>query len=127
MKIEIPKLCVVAMMGASGSGNLSFMAIATDATETGTITVTPFAGCYGAPATFTITVNPRPVITVNENPTGKTLTCAQPSITLTASGGDSYAWNNGMGNNAGAGALLHIRCINYHKLVCFQPLFRDII
>jgi hypothetical protein len=38
------------------------------------------------------------VITVTDIPTGETLTCAQPSITLTASGADSYAWNNGSNN-----------------------------
>jgi len=90
-------------LGASGNGNnISFKAInSTGAPVTGTITVTPTAGCVGTPETFTITVNPKPVITITNNPATSILTCTEPSITLTATGGGTYAWSGGLGNSAG--------------------------
>jgi hypothetical protein len=54
-------------LSASGLGTIpSFTAINTSASQvTATITVTPVAnGCSGIPRTFTITVNPSPVITI---------------------------------------------------------------
>ena len=69
---------------ASGSGNVpSFTATNTGSTPiSGTITVTPTqAGCPGTPSTYTITVNPAPVITI---PTPAAI-CPGQSATITAS------------------------------------------
>ena len=54
-------------LAAFGTGNIpSFTAINTGSTvQTATITVTPVAnGCSGTPQTFTITVNPTPVVSI---------------------------------------------------------------
>ncbi|MDW8230880.1 MAG: PKD-like domain-containing protein, partial [Saprospiraceae bacterium] len=92
-------------LGASGTGNISFTAAGVSSQEVGTITVTPTspAGCTGAPATFTITVNPGP--TVN-NP-GDQAVCAGQSVTInfsSPSGNPTYNWTNnnpaiGLGNS----------------------------
>lgn len=44
----------------------------------------------------TVTVNPKPAIVI----TGTTVTCAGGSVTLTASGGSTYAWNTGAKTSA---------------------------
>lgn len=73
------------------------------ATITYTVTVSD-ASC-SATASRTITVNsvPAAAITVSEN-SGNTpndgTVCAGASLTLTGSGGTSYAWSNGLGNTA---------------------------
>ena len=90
-------------LGTSGNGNISFKATNSTGTPvTGTVTVTPTAGCVGTPETFTITVNPKPIVTITNNPATNTLTCSESSITLTATGGGTYAWSGGLGNNATA-------------------------
>ena len=80
-------------LGASGSGNISFPAANVTATETATITVTPsLAGCEGPPVTFTITVNPGPVMDdpANEN------VCPgdQVMIDFTSTGNPVFNWTN---------------------------------
>jgi gliding motility-associated-like protein len=80
-------------IGASGAGNIpSFTATNTGAVAiTATITVTPTAnGCPGTPASYTITVNPSPVVTVNSP-----MICPTQTATLTASGATSYTWSAG--------------------------------
>ena len=64
-------------------------------TTTTTYTFTPTAGVCATSTTMTITVNalPSPSITNNSNATQ--LTCAQTSISLTATGGGTYSWSNG--------------------------------
>ncbi|MDQ3048607.1 MAG: choice-of-anchor L domain-containing protein [Bacteroidota bacterium] len=84
-------------VGASGSGNVpSFVATnGSGSPISGTFTVTPtVAGCVGTPSTYTITVNPTPVTTVNS-----TTICPGQSATLTASGGTTYSWSNGAVTN----------------------------
>ncbi len=59
-------------LGASGSGNIgSFTATnTTNATITATITVTPVAnGCTGVAETFTISVKPKPSVSISNNAT----------------------------------------------------------
>ena len=48
--------------------------------------------CLSDPFPYTVTVNPKPVIGL----TGDTKICAGSSATVTATGGDSYVWSNGM-------------------------------
>jgi uncharacterized repeat protein (TIGR01451 family) len=82
-------------LAAGGTGNIpSFTATNTGTTAiTSTITVTPAAnGCSGIPLTFTITVNPKPAIVI----TGTSTICSGSNTTLTASGGSTYAWSNGV-------------------------------
>jgi gliding motility-associated-like protein len=73
-------------LGASGTGNIgSFTAVnGGGAAVTATITVTPVLGpCTGTPQTFTITVNPNPIIAVaGVNPT----ICAGTDGTITITG-----------------------------------------
>jgi gliding motility-associated-like protein len=81
-------------LAASGSGNIgSFTATnGTGAPVTATITVTPVLGaCTGASQTFTITVNPNPIIAVSGvSPTA----CAGTNGTITITGlANSTAYN----------------------------------
>ncbi len=78
-------------LAANGSGNIgSFTAVnTTNSPITATVTVTPSsASCAGLPATFKITVNPAPVITVNSNLSQKSseFGSAPFAETFTASG-----------------------------------------
>jgi hypothetical protein len=87
----------------SGIGNIGPFVVTnpTNAPISSTITVTPIAnGCQGTPGVFTITVNPLLVVNTISNPPTTVLSCTIESITLTATGGVSYVWNNGLGNNS---------------------------
>lgn len=78
-------------LAASGTGNIaSFTALNATATAVvATITVTTVNGtCTGPPTSFTITVNPLPVVIVTPNST-----CGGPCNSMTASGADSYTWS----------------------------------
>ncbi len=78
-------------LAASGTGNIaSFTALnSSAAVVTATITVTPSTGaCTGTPISFTITVNPSPVVIVTPN-----ATCGGPCNSMTASGANSYMWS----------------------------------
>jgi gliding motility-associated-like protein len=76
---------------ANGSGNLVYTAANPATPQTATIVITPKNGsCTGIPATFTITVNPLPVVTI----TGNQKICTGGSATLTAAGGAAYNWSN---------------------------------
>ncbi|MGN0187289.1 MAG: T9SS type A sorting domain-containing protein [Paludibacteraceae bacterium] len=62
-------------------------------TMTTTYTVTPRTGnCVGDPTSFTVTVNPKPVITFS----GDTEVCEGEKATIKADGADEYTWSNGM-------------------------------
>ena len=84
-------------LGASGTGNIpSFTATnATASPITSTITFTPTSPapglCVGTTYSFTITVNPLPVTTVN-SPT----ICAGQTANLTANGATTYTWTAGV-------------------------------
>ena len=81
-------------LDASGSGNISFFtATGLIFPETATITVTPNNGfCDGASRTFTITVNPTPVMDVPPNLTVCGL--QQVNVTFNSPGSPTYAWTN---------------------------------
>jgi hypothetical protein len=95
-------------LGANGVGNIpSFTATnGTLVPKVATITVTPTAnGCTGAPITFTITVNPRPIPTI----TGNTPVCLNSTgnIYTTEAGMTNYVWtitggtiDSGQGTNS---------------------------
>jgi len=91
-----------------GDGNYSYswsngastadITVTTPATYT--ITVTDGNGCEGT-ASIPITENKTlPTVGITNN-TGETvLTCTRLNISLTATGGVTYAWSGGLGNNA---------------------------
>jgi uncharacterized repeat protein (TIGR01451 family) len=79
---------------ASGTGNIQRLVLS-NIEQTAIIIVTPSVpGCEGIPRTFTVTVRPQPQATI----TGATHACPGESVVLTASGGDTYRWNNGNTN-----------------------------
>jgi large repetitive protein len=57
------------------------------------VTVINSNGCVGVSDPITITVNPPPTIDIV--PSGPTEFCEGGSVTLTATGGQSYSWSNG--------------------------------
>lgn len=85
-------------LAASGSGNIpSFTATNTNPTPLiSTISVTPFIGtCQGTVSSFTITINPLPIVEAGSAQT----VCANTQVVLSASGAQSFAWNNGVVDN----------------------------
>lgn len=81
-------------LGASGNGNIPGFTASNPSTtaQSGTVTVTPAIGtCIGTPETFTITVNPTPVPTAQNNGP----LCPGDQLDLTATGlpGSSYSWS----------------------------------
>jgi trimeric autotransporter adhesin len=85
-------------VGASGNGNVTgFTATNTsNSAITSVITVTPALNvCVGSPITFNITINPLPAIDAGLTQA----VCAGTNVTLTASGGTIYTWDNGVTNN----------------------------
>ncbi|MCK6693836.1 MAG: beta-propeller fold lactonase family protein, partial [Thermoanaerobaculia bacterium] len=81
-------------LDAAGSGNISFFtATGLIFPEVATITVTPNNGfCDGASRTFTITVNPTPVMDVPPNLTVCGL--QQVNVAFTSPGNPTYTWTN---------------------------------
>ncbi len=71
------------------SGATSAITVSPTTTTTYTVTVTATGGCT-AQATATVTVNAIPTVTI----TGASSICNGASTTLTASGGNTYIWNN---------------------------------
>ncbi len=85
---------------SGGLGNNADASITSAGTYT--VTVTGANGCTNT-ASITVTQNVTPpVAAITNNSNTTTLTCATQSISVTATGGVSYAWSGGLGNNAGA-------------------------
>jgi gliding motility-associated-like protein len=85
-------------VGSGGIGNTpSFTATnATTVATTSLITVTPALNvCTGTPITFSITVNPLPIVDAGLAQT----ICAGTAVTIQGSGAISYSWDNGVANN----------------------------
>jgi hypothetical protein len=76
----------------NGSGNITFIPVASGIPDTAIIFVTPSLGnCTGTPEPFLLISNPRPSVYLS----GDSATCLGNSVTLTAHGGDTYAWSTG--------------------------------
>ncbi|MFI5187778.1 MAG: HYR domain-containing protein, partial [Chitinophagales bacterium] len=94
-----PSINLTATGGASYSWSDGNSVIATSATltvntaGTYTVTVTADNGCTNQ-ASITITENKNVTASIDQ-PLTTVLTCASPSIDLTATGGASYSWSNG--------------------------------
>ena len=74
---------------SNGSTNAT---IAVTAANVYTVTATSAEGCT-ATASETVVFNANPSVTISAN--GPTVFCAGGSLTLTATGGSNYVWNNG--------------------------------
>ncbi|MBW7868696.1 MAG: gliding motility-associated C-terminal domain-containing protein, partial [Brumimicrobium sp.] len=84
-------------LASSGTGDITtFIGSNTGSTPvTSTITVTPtLVGCIGNTETFTITVNPLPIVNAGSDQ----IVCETTPVTLSGSGAISYTWDNGVSN-----------------------------
>ncbi len=82
------------------TGSITFTP--TTASGTYSVVVTDANGCVSTnQATATVTVNPLPAATLTAGNNGE-LTCAQPSLTLTATGGTTYAFSGPNLNQTGS-------------------------
>lgn len=88
---------------ASGNGSVFFWSdgfmgtnhnVSAVATTIFTVTNTFTNSCY-VQVTFTLNVNPGPALSI----TGNTIVCTGGTISLTASGADTYAWSDGVTTN----------------------------
>ncbi|MFN8286180.1 MAG: T9SS type A sorting domain-containing protein [Chitinophagales bacterium] len=80
----------------STSATTAAITVSPTTTTTYTVTVTNASNC-SATASRLVTVNSLPTAAVNPSSTS---ICSGNSATLTASGGNTYAWSNGLGSNA---------------------------
>ena len=84
----------------NGLGNAATASITSAGTYT--VTVSNANGCSST-ASITVTSNTvAPTAGIINNTGVSQLTCSVTSISVTATGGDSYSWNNNLGNNATA-------------------------
>ena len=84
----------------NGLGNVQTVNIGTAGTFV--VTVTGANGCSSTAQTVVTASADLPVVSITNN-TGQTiLDCNTTSVNVTASGGTSYSWTNGLGNNADA-------------------------
>ncbi|MEZ4927818.1 MAG: PKD-like domain-containing protein [Saprospiraceae bacterium] len=80
-------------LGSSGNGGLNFVASTVPSQEIANITVTPILnGCEGSPLSFTITVNPSPIV---NNP-GNLTFCSGELVDVIFTGfvNPTYSWTN---------------------------------
>ena len=70
----------------------------TPGSYTVTYTIEAGGGCEEVKASTTVTINAAPVAKIDADT--KVLTCNNPSIELTASGGSDYSWSHSLGNDA---------------------------
>ena len=93
---------------AASSGVTANISETLTSSSTGPVTVTygftlSANGCTNTNTqNVTVIVNPLPTVGITNSSGTTVLTCAAPSISLTATGGVSYSWDNGLGNNANA-------------------------
>ena len=72
------------------------------AASAGTYTCTISSNCGAVTATTQVVVNPSPTASITNNTGVTILDCNTPVINVTASGGGTYTWDNGLGSNAAA-------------------------
>ena len=65
----------------------------------GTYTVTINSNCGSVSATTQVVVNQTPTAAITNNTGTTIIDCNAPTINVTATGGGTYSWNNGLGNN----------------------------
>lgn len=69
---------------------------AADQTGTYTVVVTNASGCKGYSNPVSITVNPKPIVTINAS---SNFICEGTPVLLTANGASTYAWSTGSSTN----------------------------
>lgn len=79
---------------AWNNGVTNGVAFTPASTQTYTVTGTAANGCTGTAQT-TVTVNAAPILSINAS---TNTVCGGTPVTLTASGANSYSWNNGISN-----------------------------
>jgi len=84
---------------SGGSGNTSSVTVSPSSSTTYTVTVTNRVGCTSTDQ-VAVTVNPLPNADAGSDQT----LCTGGIATLSASGGATYQWSNGLGNSANASA-----------------------
>ena len=91
-----PSISLTATGGGSYSWNTGATGATIDVTTPGTyiVTVTLANGCTDTESIEITADQTDPVAGIN-NPATTVLTCTEPSISLTATGGGSYSWNTG--------------------------------
>jgi gliding motility-associated-like protein len=67
--------------------------------ESGTYTCTINSPCGSVQVTTQVVINPSPTATITNNTGGNIIDCNTPVINVTAGGGTTYAWDNGLGTN----------------------------
>jgi gliding motility-associated-like protein len=72
------------------------------AAASGTYTVTINSNCGSVSASTQVTVNPTPNPSITNNTGTTIIDCNAPAINVTANGGGTYSWDNGLGTNANA-------------------------
>jgi hypothetical protein len=100
-----PSISVTATGGStySWSNSLGSSANASiTAAGTYTVTVTGSNGCTATSSITTTQNNTAPAAGITNNTGSTVLTCSRTSISVTATGGVSYSWNNGLGSSANA-------------------------
>ncbi|MEW4924739.1 GEVED domain-containing protein [Algibacter sp. 2305UL17-15] len=100
-----PSISLTATGGVSYSWNNNMGITPTiSVTEPGTytVTVTDSNGCTDDESIVITENKPLPTAVITNNTGTTALTCDITSISVTASGGASYSWDNGLGNNASA-------------------------
>lgn len=80
---------------SNGLGSTAAVTVSPTANTTYTVTVTGAGNCT-ATASQTVSVQSAPTAVIS----GNTTICSGESTTLTANGGNTYTWGNGLGTNA---------------------------
>ena len=93
-----PVLPLISNNGLTGTWTPS--AINTAVAGTTTYTFTPDPSQCALTATMDIEVEALPLIDITNNTGSTELTCTLPDISLTATGGNSYSWDNGLGSSS---------------------------
>ena len=91
-----PVLPLVSNNAITGTWSPSVINTATAGTTTYTFTPTP--GQCASSTTMNIDIEALPLIGITNNTGSTLLTCTLLDINLTATGGDNYSWDNGLGN-----------------------------
>lgn len=103
--------CVAPSISLKATGGVSYLwnnnkgitpTIAVTEPGTYTVTVTSANGCTNTNSIVITENKPAPPAVITNNTGSTAITCSVSSISVTASGGVSYSWNNGLGNNATA-------------------------
>ena len=101
--------CTTASINVTATGGVGYSwnnSLGTNATAIITtpgsyvVTVTGTNGCTSTSSITTTQNTTPPTAAITNNTATTVLTCTTASINVTATGGISYSWNNGLGNNA---------------------------